>query len=141
MSAFPQPSGQAKRCAGAPRKFSTTRLGIAAEIYVVFLKISVDRAGIANAAMLSLPVLLGLWFDYPGWRRAGSSSHLASQTVCRGPKETPVADRATRSAHPRMAARFNHPKQSLANANMRRPLSLITRTHFNIACQTANASR
>jgi hypothetical protein len=49
---------------------------------------------------------------------AGSSSHLASQTVCRGPKETPVADRATRSAHPRMAARFNDLKQSLANANM-----------------------
>jgi Family of unknown function (DUF6328) len=47
-------------------------VGIAAEIYVVFLKIS-DREGIAIvAAMLSLLVLLGLWFAYPIWRRMTS---------------------------------------------------------------------
>ena len=44
-------------------------LGIAADIYVVFLQIS-GQAGIALAAAISsLLVLLGLWFAYPGWRR------------------------------------------------------------------------
>jgi hypothetical protein len=51
-------------------------LGIAAEIYVVFLKIS-DQAGTAiAAAMFSLLVLLGLWFAYPGWRRMSSHADL-----------------------------------------------------------------
>ena len=44
-------------------------LGIAADIYVVFLQIS-GQASIALApAISSLLVLLGLWFAYPGWRR------------------------------------------------------------------------
>jgi hypothetical protein len=51
-------------------------LGIAADIYVVFLQIS-GQAGIARAAAVSsLLVLLGLWFAYPVWRRM--SSHVAS---------------------------------------------------------------
>ena len=50
-------------------------LGIAADIYVVFLKIS-DQAGIALAAAISsLLVLLGLWFAYPVWRRTFSRTH------------------------------------------------------------------
>ena len=51
-------------------------LGIAADIYVVFLKIS-DQAGIAMAAAISsLLVLLGLWFAYPIWQR--TFSHTGS---------------------------------------------------------------
>ena len=44
-------------------------LGIAADIYVVFLQIS-GQAGIALAAAISsLACCLACWFAYPGWRR------------------------------------------------------------------------
>jgi hypothetical protein len=51
-------------------------LGISAEVYVVFFEVSDSMRISALAALLSLLVLLGLWFAYPVWRRLAQSPSL-----------------------------------------------------------------
>ena len=45
-------------------------LGIAADVYVVFLKITHSRALTVSASLMLLLIMLGLWYLYPIWLRA-----------------------------------------------------------------------
>jgi Family of unknown function (DUF6328) len=55
-------------------------IGISGAVYVVFLEVSDSVAISALAALLSLCVLLGLWFGYPLWRRSAERPRLLSNT-------------------------------------------------------------
>src|SRR5579871_736855 len=53
-------------------------LGIAADIHVVFFKVSDDARIAGLTALVSLLVLLGVWFAYPLWRRSAQKPRRRS---------------------------------------------------------------
>jgi hypothetical protein len=49
-------------------------LGISADVFVVYYKVSDSMAVAAAAGIAALVVLLGFWYGYPAWRRRGAAA-------------------------------------------------------------------
>jgi hypothetical protein len=64
-------------------------IGIAADIFVVYYKISESMTAAVSAAILALLVLLSVWYGYPLWRRRDDAT---------GPARHPVAGKSSASS-------------------------------------------
>jgi hypothetical protein len=52
--------------------------GVSADVYVVFFAVSASLWIAASAALLSLAILVGLWFAYPIWRPTATEQEVLS---------------------------------------------------------------